>query len=209
MAHKGGPVQTLDDITLQCQLREYDTLRQEILMLLKLRYEILTVTITLVGGLLGYGLTTNSPRLYMLPLVLLLVLFASATMTYFQTRHSERISAYISASIETHVDGLRWQRSVVAHKQLFRPWSYSKPLALTYGILGVLPLFLFFSLGGHACLLPHQCELAAKARALSFLIASLCYFWLVWKYFHPGQRGVPMQEQWHKAFKLRDKTLHR
>ena len=118
---------------------EYLTLRDEILMRIKLRQRIATTTLTFSGVLMGFGLKS--------PLVALLYPPLAAFLAFLWAQNDHRvrqIATYIHDRIESNYPGLNWEtylRNVRVSTEGLSSWRY---VVLAYG--GILLFTQLFAL---------------------------------------------------------------
>lgn len=131
-------------------LKEYDTLRVEILQKMSLENTLVTFTITTVVAILTFGLSQNKPmNPYFFLLPFCIIIPVSAQMA--DCREScSKMGAYIIVYIESEIGGLNWetrnsQISSDLLKANFSKWSYfmNRCKYLSCFVLSVACYFIF------------------------------------------------------------------
>src|SRR6266516_570118 len=123
---------------------EYNTLREEILKRIEIRYQLLTITVTAFGAILSFGSQLkNAILIFLYPLLALCSMIIWLSNKY----DIEQISAYIKKGIESKVgkENLNWesQRVLIERQGVERLLSYGSTgffistqlLALAIGIV--------------------------------------------------------------------------
>lgn len=87
-------------------IREYETIREEILQKVNLHNSLITFMITTVVALLTFALTNNKPFLYLLSFCIIIPI--SMRITYYRTMMI-KLSAYIIVYFEKDIKGLKWE----------------------------------------------------------------------------------------------------
>lgn len=130
---------------------EYNALRSEILKRIELRQQIISITLTLAGIFLSFGLTTDTVALIYPPLAAFLAL--GWAQNDFRIRD---LAVYIRENLETKVSGLRyetyvqesrtrnnnfgaWRFVVISHSGIF---IFTQAMAIGIELLKFSPLVL-------------------------------------------------------------------
>ena len=135
---------------LEGRLEEYKALRDEIIGDQKRIQEIMTLSMTAVGLLIGYGISRMGEitNLYFLaPLVIIL----PSSMIISTLRAAIMVKAsYIRVKIEPKVPGLRWESLLYKHRRkVRRGWKIQAINEnLLYSSMGFLCIALYLYLGG-------------------------------------------------------------
>lgn len=87
-------------------LKEYETLREEMLQKIELHNSLITFMITTVVALLTFALTQNEPLLYLSPFGIIIPI--TMRVTYYRTM-MVKLSAYIIVYLEKDIKGLEWE----------------------------------------------------------------------------------------------------
>lgn len=87
-------------------IKEYETLREEMLQKIELHNSLITFMITTVVALLTFSLTQHEPLLYLLPFCIIIPI--TMRVTYYRTM-MVKLSAYIIVYLEKDIKGLEWE----------------------------------------------------------------------------------------------------
>ena len=87
-------------------VKEYETLRAEMLQKIELHNSLITFMITTVVALLTFSLTQDEPLLYLLPFCIIIPI--TMRLTYYRTM-MVKLSAYIIVYLEKDIKGLEWE----------------------------------------------------------------------------------------------------
>ncbi len=87
-------------------IKEYETLREEMLQKIELHNSLITFMITTVVALLTFSLTQDEPLLYLLPFCIIIPI--TMRVTYYRTM-MVKLSAYIIVYLEKDIKGLEWE----------------------------------------------------------------------------------------------------
>lgn len=103
----------------EAELKEYETLRDEILFYLRTVARLLMFSVVAVGAIFGYGLQAKNGYVFLIgPLVVMACLRQS--ISYFTS--VVRIATYIRCVLEDRVPGLNWETAMfkIRTKPVFR-----------------------------------------------------------------------------------------
>lgn len=87
-------------------LKEYETLREEMLQKIEIHNSLITFMITTVSALLTFSLTHDEPLLYLLSFCIIIP--TTMRVTYYRAMMI-KLSAYIIVYLEKDVKGLEWE----------------------------------------------------------------------------------------------------
>lgn len=87
-------------------IREYETIREEILQKVELHNSLITFMVTTVVALLTFALTQEEPFLYLLSFCIIIPI--SMRVTYYRTMMI-KLSAYVVVYFEKDIEGLKWE----------------------------------------------------------------------------------------------------
>jgi hypothetical protein len=130
------PQETLENIRL-----EYGTLRTEIIQRISLRQQLLSITLTITGVILSFGVSNGAIALILPPLILFLV--NAWTQNDIRARDA---AIHIRENIEPHLPGLEWETSVQKDRESNKNIKWRRTI-FSYGGVFVFAQLIAIGLG--------------------------------------------------------------
>ena len=130
-----------DEKTIENIKLEYSALRAEIVQRIGLRQQLLAITFTITGVILGFGVNNGPIALILPPLILFLVI----AWTQNDTRVYDA-ATHIREKIEPNVPGLRWETDVQRERQETKNIKWRRTI-LSHGGVFVFVQFIAILVG--------------------------------------------------------------
>ncbi|MGD2026314.1 MAG: hypothetical protein PVI99_00740 [Anaerolineales bacterium] len=119
----------IDEKTIENMKLEYNALRNEIVERIGLRQQMLSITLTVTGVVLGFGVTNGTIALILPPLILFLV--SAWAQNDLRIRDA---AIHIREEIEAHVDGLQWEARIQEEREKTKSRNWRRTLLSHGGI---------------------------------------------------------------------------
>ena len=119
----------MDEKTIENMKLEYNALRSEIVERIGLRQQMLSITLTVTGVVLGFGVNNGTIALILPPLILFLV--SAWTQNDLRIRDA---AIHIREEIEAHLDGLQWETLIQKEREKTKSKNWRRTLLSHGGI---------------------------------------------------------------------------
>ena len=129
----------------ELQLKQFDSLRSEILANQRYRLQLLGLLVVATAGLVGVGekLGAADTRVATFGVALYIVMIPAQVMTIYFTQQTGRIAAYLRVFYEVS-GGILWETALRLLREEQRPLRFRQTLVAVYSFLSVFPLVGFW-----------------------------------------------------------------